>query len=194
MKDEGRREGRKKEGRMDGWMREGGTEGMKEERKKREVHTEKVEKRGRVASYANTNVRPLPWSVEFHQHGLVLRCQVVEVRVPELEHVSARGHGGGKTRQQRERDGGKEAGSGRHVGRKRVMILDGKRTKYEESVTAADRSRPSRPSVHHSRFTPHNSPFPVMDSKIKSLSMREGERFKVQECNKKYVFKGITSS
>lgn len=74
------------------------------------------------ASYANANenvLAPLPWSVEFHQHGLVLRCQVVEVCVPELEHVSARGQRGGKKGQQREGEGGKEAGSGRHYGAKR---------------------------------------------------------------------------
>lgn len=43
----------------------------------------------------------LPRSVEFHQHGLVLRCQVVEVCVPELEHVSARRPRARKTGQQR---------------------------------------------------------------------------------------------
>lgn len=32
---------------------------------------------------ANVNVAsPLPWSVEFHQHGFLLCCQVVEVCVP----------------------------------------------------------------------------------------------------------------
>lgn len=62
---------------------------------------------------------PLPWSVEFHQHGLVLRCQVVEVRVPELEHVSAQTNHGGKTGHQHQGNDRKEADSDRHDRRNR---------------------------------------------------------------------------
>lgn len=57
---------------------------------------------------------PLPWSVEFHQHGLVLRCQVVEVGVTELEHVSTQRNRGGKTGHQHQSNDRKEAGSDRH--------------------------------------------------------------------------------
>lgn len=77
----------------------------------------------------------LPRSVEFHQHGLVLRCQVVEVGVPELEHGSARAPHGGTTGQEREADGGKEADGGRHHGQKRSMM--GKRTNMCRPVDAA---------------------------------------------------------
>lgn len=73
-----------------------------------------------------TVAAPLPWSVEFHQHGLVLHCQVVEVCVPELEYISARGQYGGKMSQQRERDGGQEAEGGSHDRLRRSIMSVGK--------------------------------------------------------------------
>lgn len=69
-----------------------------------------------IKGYANAKASQpwLPGSVELDQHGLVLRRQVVEVRVPKLEHVRARGRGGGE---QREAEGRKEnARSGGHDG------------------------------------------------------------------------------
>lgn len=60
-------------------------------------------------------VFPLPWSVEFHQHGLVLRCQVVEICVAELEDVLARAARAGGTGN-KDGEGGEEADNGRHDG------------------------------------------------------------------------------
>lgn len=78
------------------------------------LSTSQIDKKHQVCN-ANANVSALlPWSVEFHQHGLVLRCQVVEVCVAELEYISARGHYGGKISRQQVRDGGKEAKSDSH--------------------------------------------------------------------------------
>lgn len=60
---------------------------------------------------------PLPWCVEFHEHGFVLFCQVVEICVAELKHVLVAAARPGK-RGQQDRDGGQEADDGRHLARK----------------------------------------------------------------------------
>lgn len=66
-----------------------------------------------IKGYAKASQPRLPGSVELDQHGLVLRRQVVEVRVPKLEHVRARGRGG----EQRDAEGRKEnARGGGHDG------------------------------------------------------------------------------
>lgn len=53
--------------------------------------------------------RALPGRVEFDQHGVVLGCQVVEVCVPEHQHVTARRQRGTKKGGEQKRDGDEKA-------------------------------------------------------------------------------------
>ncbi|KAJ4922207.1 hypothetical protein JOQ06_016613 [Pogonophryne albipinna] len=72
--------------------------------------------RGETGERQVVEERQVRRETERHQQGLVLRGQVIEVRVTELEYISARGPQRGNTRQQRERE---EAGTSLHHGENR---------------------------------------------------------------------------